>query len=92
MITINGNDIHKDGQKIGWINDGHIYGEGGRQIGYMKGNDIYHADGHKIAYLEGETLHKEAGGSVGISEIRNNVSGGSVSDLERSAAHILFGG
>jgi len=91
MIKIEGNDIMRGGEKVGWIQENDIYDNNGRKLAYFSSNDIYKANGIKLGHIEGDSIHKEGGGQINLNENRKYVSGGSMSELERAAIRLIFG-
>ena len=91
MIKIIGNDISKNGQKIGWIQSDDIYDSSGRKLGYYSGNDIYNSSGTKIGYVEGGSIKKQNGTVISIQQNRLRITGGSYSDICKAAIRLLFG-
>ena len=92
MIKISNKDIYKDGEKVGWFEGKGIFSESGEKIGYISGNDINDARGNKIAYLVGEDIKRVGKDNpLRSDEINRQVTGGTLNELERSAAFIFFG-
>lgn len=81
----------KDGMKVGWLENGHIFESSGKKIGYISGHDIFSYNGNKIAYLNGTALTR-VGHSITVhtDEINKHVTKGDFSDLERAAVFTLF--
>ena len=92
MIKIVGNDILREGGKIGWISGNDIFNSSGQKAGYFSSNDIYDRNGHKIGYVEGSNV-KKAGNSalISVERVRSRVVGGIHSDVCRAAIFLLFG-
>ena len=93
MIKISGNDINRDGEKIGWIEGNDVRDLAGRKLGYVIGNDIHRqSDGLKIAYINGECIVTSAGRKINLCENnQKHVTGGLVSDVMRAAIRLFFG-
>jgi len=91
MITIVGNDMRRGGEKIGWIEENDLYNEDGKKVGYWSSNDIYDASGRKFGYIEGNYLYASDGHKFELDDIRKEITGGSLSDLERAAVRLLLG-
>ena len=91
MIHILNRDVYKDGEKVGWVEGGHIFESSGKKIGYISGNDIFSYSGNKVAYLKGTALSR-VGHSIAVhtDEINKEVTKGDFSDLERAAVFTLF--
>lgn len=92
MIKIVGNDMMRGGEKLGYIRENDIYDRMGKKLGYHQENDIYDAHGRKLGYLEGNYLKDASGDGVdSLTEIRRDIQGGTISDLERAAIRLLVG-
>ncbi len=89
-IKISGNDILREGEKIGHITGNDVYNDRGEKVGYFSGDDIYDEGGRKTAYIEGNKLMSSVGRSENISRIEREVRGGNLSNLERAAVKVLF--
>lgn len=92
MVKIIGNDITRDGHKIGWINGNDIVDATGLKIGWFQSNDIYNRQGHKIGWVDGSYIHR-SNSTLKIPTQDNNkhVSGGAYSDICRAAIRLLIG-
>lgn len=91
MIKIFGNDLMRGSIKIGWLEGNDILDENGRKLGYYSSNDIYDAGGRRIGYTEGASLVTADGKKFPLDDLRERVSGGSISDLARAAILLLIG-
>ncbi|MEK7193446.1 MAG: 4-fold beta flower protein [Patescibacteria group bacterium] len=91
MITIIGNDVRRGGAKIGWVRANDVYNEDGKKVGYFSSNDIYDTNNHKLGYIEGNYLYASDGHKIELDDIRKEITGGSLSDLERAAVRLLLG-
>ena len=91
MIKISGNDINRDGKKIGWIEGNDIRDYEGRKLGYFEENHVYNRDGRKVAYLENGYLVAQDGGTkVPLEKINREVVGGVLSEIEKCAIYMLL--
>jgi hypothetical protein len=94
MIKIIGNDIKRDGEKIGWIEGNDVRDMSNRKLAFVKGDDIFRgSDGIKIAFIEGAYVIVSSSGKK-ISVTENNqahVTGGSASNEMRAAIRLFFG-
>ena len=94
MIKIIGNDIKRDGEKIGWIEGNDVRDMSNRKLGFVVGDDIRRgSDGIKIAFIEGAYIIIGSSGKK-ISVTENNqrhVSGGSAPNEMRAAIRLFFG-
>jgi len=91
MIKIEGNDIRRGGEKIGWIEENDMFNEDGKKVGYWSSNDIYDGNGRKLGYIEGNYCYASDGNKFELDDIRKEITGGSLSDLERAAVRLLLG-
>ncbi len=91
MIKIVGKDLMRDGVKIGWIEGEHIFDENGHKQGYFESGAIYTYEGKRIAHIEGDFLFTIDGKKSHIDDLREHVSGGTISDLARGAILLLIG-
>lgn len=94
MIKIIGNDIKRDGEKLGWIAGNDVRDMSNRKLGYVVGDDIFRgSDGSKIAFVDGAfVVIGSSGKKMSIVENKSkHVSGGSISDAMRAAIKLFFG-
>jgi hypothetical protein len=92
MMTIQGNDVRRAGEKIGYLEGNDVYDQAGHKAGYYRSNDIYDHNNHKIGYVEGNYVKNADGRSVtSLSDLHAHVSGGAYSDLARAAVYLLLG-
>jgi len=94
MIKIIGNDIKRDGEKIGWIDGNDVRDMSNRKLGFVIGDDIFRgSDGFKIAFTEGAYIFVGSSGKK-LSVTENNqkhVTGGYISNEMRAAVRLFFG-
>ena len=91
MIHILGKDIYKDGEKVGWLEDGHIFDISGKKLAYISGDDIFSSSGNKIAYLRGDAVNRVGhSATIHTDEINKKVTKGDFGDIERAAVFTLF--
>jgi hypothetical protein len=91
MIKIEGNDIWRDGTKIGWIEGNHIHAHDGNKLGYFEDNHIYNASANKIAYIEGDYLHSADGSKkIALEKISEQITGGIIPDVAKCAIYSLL--
>ncbi len=91
MVKIEGNDIFRDGSKIGWVDGNHIWNRDGKKVGYFEENYIYNMGGDKMAYLEGDSLYAGNGGDkISLDNINQGMSGGVLPDIAKCAIYILL--
>lgn len=84
------NKIWHDGQKIGWIDGGHIRDLSSNKIGYFENGFVYDQAGHKIAYLHENELMYENGRTPSSLEHINEEIEGNVPILAKCAIKVLF--
>lgn len=92
MVKIIGNDLTRNGQKIGYLQGNDVYDAGGRKLGYYTSNDVYNHDGMKIAWLESSYIKYADGRKpLPLEMARKQVTGGAYSDLCRVATLLFVG-
>ena len=93
MIKISGNDIKRDGEKIGWIEGNDVRDMSNRKLGYVVGDDIRRgSDGFKLAFIDGAYIVTSSGKKINVMENnQKHVTGGSASNEMRAAIRLLFG-
>lgn len=93
MIKIIGNDIKRDGEKIGWIDGNDVRDMSNRKLAFVKGDDILRgSDGFKMAYTDGAYIITSSGKKISVTENNSkHVVGGSASNEMRAAIRLSFG-
>jgi len=94
MLKLQGNDIYRGPDKIGWLQENHIFDRTGKKIGYFEQNYVYDADARKLAYVEEDFLMPYGGAAsakVRLEQIAEDVTGGVVPEIARAAIYILLG-
>ena len=93
MIKIIGNDIKRDGEKIGWIEGNDVRDMSNRKLAFVRGDDILRgSDGMKIAFIEGSYIITSSGKKISVTENnQKHVVGGSASNEMRAAIRLFFG-
>ncbi len=94
MIKLQGNEIWRGGEKIGWIDGHHIFDRDGRKLGAFEENFVYNEDGKKVAYIQGDFLYAEGGSAdakTSLEKIAEDVGGGVAAEICRAAIYILLG-
>lgn len=92
MIKIIGNDLTREGTKLGWIQGNDILNAAGLKLGFFSGNDIYDRERHKIAWLEAGKIKFASGvPSWSVPENNKHIIGGAYSDVCRAAIRVLLG-
>lgn len=93
MIKISGNDIKREGEKIGWIEGNDVRDMSNRKLGYVIGDDIFRgSDGLKVAFIEGAYIITSSGKKMSVTENnQNHVTGGMTSNEIRAAIRLFFG-
>lgn len=91
MIKIDGHNLYRDGEKIGWIDGKHIRNEDDMKRGYFDDETVYDEDGHKLAYIRGNRLCLEDGGEeLDLDKLNDKISG-SEPPVVKCAIHVLLG-
>lgn len=93
MIKITGNDIRRDGEKIGWIEGNDVRDMSNRKLAFVVGDDIFRgSDGRKMAFIEGAYIVTSSGKKINVTENnQRHVTGGSASNEMRAAIRLFFG-
>ena len=91
MLNFIDHKIMRGGQKVGWVDNDHVFDEHGVKLGYFDHNGIYDHGARKIARIEGNHIFTLDGNRRRLDDSHNHVSGGSISDLERAAIWLLIG-
>ncbi|MEK7195493.1 MAG: 4-fold beta flower protein [Patescibacteria group bacterium] len=91
MIKIIGNDITRNGEKIGWIEENDIYNEDGKKLGYYSDESVFNSEGHKVGYIKGNDIKTMDGYSFDLDDNKEEITGGSFSDIVRAAVKLLIG-
>lgn len=90
MIKLEGNEIWRAGEKIGYLEGKSIHRHDGQKLGFFEENVVYEEEGHKIAYLEGDFLFGDDFSKISLEKIAQEVTGGVVPEIVRAAIYILF--
>lgn len=93
MIKINGHELWRGGEKIGWIEENHIIAHGGKKMGFYSGNHIYGSDGGKLAFVEGNHLYSGSGmdEKIDLEKVNESIVGGVVPEICKCAVYVLLG-
>ncbi len=92
MIKIEGKDLWRGGQKIGWIDGHHVFARDGKKLGYFDDRYVYNMEGHKLAYIEGDYLHAYEGNSkVPLEKVSEEIEGGVGPGIDKCAVYVLLG-
>ena len=95
MIKIEGKDIWRGGEKIGWTEGNHVWDHAGKKIGYFEDRYVYGADGRKLAYIEGDYLVSYGGSGsearIPLDKVAENMEGGVLPELGKCAVYVLLG-
>lgn len=96
MIKLNGNEIWRGGEKIGWLDGHHICDRGGKRLGYFEDKFVFHEDGHKLAVIQEDFLVPYGAADTDMDKVRlgkiaEDVTGGVIPELARAAIYILLG-
>jgi hypothetical protein len=93
MLKIDGHEVWRGGDKVGYVEGDRIRNHDGRMLGYFSDNHIYNADGHKIAYVEGNHLYSEGRSNAGVhlDDINKNIVGGILPEMCKCAIYCLIG-
>jgi hypothetical protein len=91
MIKIVGNELWREGEKVGWVEGSHIRAHDGRKLGYVEGNFIYSEEGHKVAYIEEGHLFSDGGNAkLPLEKVNEEVTGGVLPENAKCAIYVLL--
>jgi hypothetical protein len=93
MLKINGHEIWRGGEKVGFIDGNYIRAHDWKKLGYFEGNHIYNMMGKKIAYIEGDHLYEADGSNIKISldKVNESITEGLITEICKCAIYILIG-
>lgn len=92
MIKIEGNDIWRAGEKIGWVDGSHIRAHDGKRLGYFEGSHVYNILGQRVAYVDGDHLFSEGSneGKIPLEKINEEIVGGVLPEIGKCAIYVLL--
>lgn len=92
MLKIVGNDIMRNGEKIGWLENSHVFGREGEKLGRFDDKYVYGRDDEKQAYIEGDYLcpDKRNFPKIFLENLEKDVEGG-FPVIAKAAAYLLLG-
>ncbi len=92
MVKIVGNDVWRNGEKIGFIDGTHVRTHDGKRIGYFEGNYVYNEDGDRTAYIEEDHLVSYGGGArIPLDKVNESIEGGVLPEIGKCAIYVLLG-
>lgn len=91
MLNIQGNEIMRGTQRIGYIRGNDIYSHAGQKLGYVQGNHVYNSNNQKLAWIEGDSVNTIDKKRFTLENNHQQVAGGEVSDAHRAAIRFLLG-
>ncbi len=91
MIYLEGHEIMRNGEKIGYLEGERIYSRDARKLGWVDGDHIYDHEGRKIAWIEGGHAETAGGRIIELDDIHKHVKRGAISDTLRTAIYLFLG-
>ena len=91
MIQIEKNEIKRDGIKIGYSEDNHIFDHTGKKLAYFSSTEVFDESGKKIAKIDGEYIYFPKDNTKIRIEDNNKLVSGVVSDTCRAAIRLILG-
>lgn len=95
MLKIIGNDVMRDGMKVGYFNitTRHLYSNEGKKLGHFDHEYIYNVAGKKVAKVEGDYLVSISGerARLKIDEVTKSIQGGIIPLTGKCAIYMLIG-
>ncbi len=90
MVEIKGNDVYRDGMKIGWVSGEYVYDSSGRKLGYFSNDTVYDDEGRIMARVEGDYVFT-GGRQIKMEQVLHNVEGVGISDSGKVAVATFLG-
>ena len=82
----------RNGIKIGWITDNHLFNHMGEKVGYFTSDMVFDKSTKKLAHLEGEFVYyPDTNKRVRLEDIICDIETPSLSNIERVAIRTFFG-
>lgn len=93
MLKIVGNDVMREGHKVGWVEATRVFSATGKKLGYVQDAKIFNSEGDKVAYIDGNHLYSQGDTDVRISldKVNESISGGVYPIAVRCAVYVLIG-
>jgi len=90
MVEIKGNDIYRDGIKIGWVSGDHLYDRTGKILGYFSNDTVYDEQSRIMARIEGDYI-STGGKRIEMEQVLHNIEGVGISDSAKIAISTFLG-
>jgi len=91
MIKIVKNEIMRDGIRVGYIQNDHIFDHTGKKLAYFSSTEAFDENGKKIARIDGEYIYFTKNNTKVRIEDNNKLVTGIVSDICRAAIRLVLG-
>lgn len=91
MIRLSGNDIMRDGVKIGWVTGDFLFDHSGKKLGYATLDTVFDIASKKVAKLDGEFVYYADGKKAKLEDIISGIESPTLSNIKRVAVRIFFG-
>ena len=92
MVKLIDNDVWRDGDKIGYIQENRVYSHDGTRLGYFEQIYVHNKDGDKVAYIQDDHLISYTGSSnVSLETVSEKVQGGVLPEIGKCAVYVLLG-
>lgn len=91
MIHIEGHELWRGGEKIGYLEGEKIYSHEAHKLGWVDEDHIYDHSGRKIAWIEGNHAETPDGSKMELDDIHEHVEGGAISGALRTAIYLFLG-
>jgi len=92
MIHIVDNDILRGTEKLGYLSGNDVFDRNSRKMGYHSSDTVYDLSGRKLGYIKDGHLRQPDGDNVAsLMDIHKEITGGTISDIERAAIRLLIG-
>jgi hypothetical protein len=92
MIKISGNDIMRNGVKLGWITQNHFFNHIGKKMGYTTSDTVFDENAKKLARLSGEYLYYPGSEKkIRLEDVIADIESPSLPNIQRVAIRIFYG-
>jgi hypothetical protein len=91
MLKLIGNDIYRGEDKIGWLENNHVFDRNAKKLGYFDDAHVYDVDTTKIAYISGDILYDAGGAHKARLEDVLEAIEGILPNIAKCAIYILLG-
>jgi len=94
MLKIIGDNVYRNGEKVGWVERNYVLDHRGIKLGYFDNKFIYNHERRRQAYIEGDHLYSEGSkfSKISLDKINEDIEGGILPMIAKAAVYVLLGG